>query len=61
MNTFLRKIFNDVGDGIRTADLWCRKRLLYQLSHHNCPVLPNLELRYQDPRGNPADSGINGL
>ena len=24
-------------DWIWTADLWCRKRLLYQLSHNNCP------------------------
>ena len=22
---------------IRTADLWCRKRPLYQLSHNHCP------------------------
>ena len=26
----------DVADGIRTADLWCKKRPLYQLSHHHC-------------------------
>ena len=24
---------------IRTTDLWCRKRQLYQLSHNNCPFL----------------------
>ena len=24
-------------DWIRTADLWCRKWLLYQLSHNHCP------------------------
>ena len=27
------KYFADVG--IQTADLWCRERLLYQLSHHH--------------------------
>ena len=33
--TMGRLNFADVG--IRTADLWCRKRPLYQLSHHHCP------------------------
>ena len=26
-------------DWIRTADLWNQKQLLYQLSHHHCPIL----------------------
>ena len=26
-------------DWIRTADLWCRERLLYQLSHNHCPIV----------------------
>ena len=25
--------------GIRAADLWCRMRPIYQLSHHHCPRL----------------------
>ena len=29
-------------DWIRTADLWCRKRPLYQLSHNYCPIPPNV-------------------
>ena len=32
-------------DWIRTADLWCWKRLLYQLSHHHCP---EVELMFED-------------
>ena len=28
---------NFANDWIRTADLWCRKRPLYQLSHNHCP------------------------
>ena len=28
--------------GIRTADLWCRKRLLSQLLHNHCPSLVHL-------------------
>ena len=27
---------NFADDWIRTADLWCRKQLLYQLSHNHC-------------------------
>ena len=29
---------NFADDWIRTADLWCRKRPLYQLSHNHCPT-----------------------
>ena len=29
--------FNFADVGIQTADLWCRKQPLYQLSHHHCP------------------------
>ena len=25
-------------DWIRTVDLWCQKRPLYQLSHNHCPL-----------------------
>ena len=32
---------NFVDDRIRTADLWFRTQLLYQLSHKHCPVLYN--------------------
>ena len=32
-------IINFADDWIRTADLWCRKQPLYQLSHNHCPVL----------------------
>ena len=32
----LYKSFDD--DWIRTADFWCWKRLLYQLSHNHCPT-----------------------
>ena len=33
-------------DGIRTADLWCRKRPLCQPSHHNqCPLLELFQLK----------------
>ena len=28
---------NFADDWIRTADLWYRKQLLYQLSHNHCP------------------------
>ena len=28
---------NFADDWIRTVDLWCRKRPLYQLSHNHCP------------------------
>ena len=27
-------------DWIRTVDLWCRKRPLYQLRHNHCPPRP---------------------
>ena len=26
-------------DWIRTADLWSRKRPLYQLNHNHCPIV----------------------
>ena len=29
---------NFADNWIRTADLWCRKRPLYQLNHNHCPV-----------------------
>ena len=29
---------NFANDWIRTADLWCRKQPLYQLSHNHCPL-----------------------
>ena len=32
--------FADVG--MRTSDLWCRKRPLYQLIHHQCPILSSV-------------------
>ena len=35
--TIGRKNFAHVG--IWTADLWCRKRPLYQLSHHHCHIV----------------------
>lgn len=35
---------NFAKDGIRTAHLWCWKRLLYQLSHHPCPIYYRLNL-----------------
>ena len=31
---------NFVDDWFRTADLWCRKRPLYHLSHDHCPSIP---------------------
>ena len=31
-----RKQLHDVATGIQTADLWCRKQSLNQLSHHHC-------------------------
>ena len=35
-----KQMFNKFADDwIRTADLWYRKRPLYQLSHHHCPLL----------------------
>ena len=30
-------------DWIRTANLWCRKQLLYQLNHNHCPTLFMIE------------------
>ena len=33
-------IFTD--DWNQTKDLWCRKQLLYQLSHNHCPITPRL-------------------
>ena len=44
------RLFNTIGskqmfhimfanDWIRTADIWCQKQLLYQLSHNHCPLL----------------------
>ena len=32
-------LFNDVADVSQTGDLWCRKRLLNQLSHHEFLIL----------------------
>ena len=40
--TMFNKNFAD--DWIRTADLWCRKRPLYQLSHNHCPTFLHLHL-----------------
>ena len=31
--------FNFADDWIQTVDLWCQKRLLYQLSHNHCPTI----------------------
>ena len=30
--------WNFAAGGIQTADHWCRKRPLYQLCHHHCPM-----------------------
>ena len=30
-------VYKFADDWIRTADLWCRRRPLYQLSHNHCP------------------------
>ena len=32
-------MLNDVGDGIQTGDLWCRKHFLNQVSHHHFVVV----------------------
>ena len=35
-------VYKFADDWIRTADLWCRRRPLYQLSHNHCPSAPSL-------------------
>ena len=42
-SSIYKQIFAD--DWIRTADLWFRKRLLYQLSHNHCPSIEMLGAR----------------
>ena len=32
-------VLNFANDWIQTADLWCLKRPLYQLSYNHCPTL----------------------
>ena len=36
---WIENYFDD--DWVQTTDLWCRKRLLYQLSHNHCPPRDN--------------------
>ena len=33
-----------INDWIRTAGIWCRKRLLHQLSHNHCLLLMKIGL-----------------
>ena len=59
------KLFINVTDGIWTADLWCRKWSLYQLSHHHYLVVctwtqHSLTICLRDPRFEPRPSALKG-
>ena len=40
----LNRSYKITNDCIRTADLWCWKRPLYQLRHNHCPISRKLLL-----------------
>ena len=37
---------SSANDWIRTADLWCRRRLFYQLSHNHCPIFDIIKVSF---------------
>ena len=39
------KVHKLVDDWMQTTDLWCRKRLLYQLRHNHCPTIRAVFIR----------------